>query len=379
MTEPKGTLRVAVLVETSSAYGRGLIRGLSEYSRQNPELVLQLEETGPIRVVPGWLSQWTGHGLIARVETSEIAQELLAKNVPIVNVAGRRLSESIPHVDTDNRGIAELAVGYFVRRRFLNYAYLGSVGSDWAQWRKRALEDVLRSHRKTLFCFEQDGGEPGKGALGEWLRSLPKPVALLACNDRFARMVLDVCLEEGLGVPDEVAVLGVDNDEVLCTVSRPQLSSITPDAEAIGFQALATLYRLMRGEEVGALQHWIAPLSIEARESTDTTATEDWVVRQALRFIHGNALGEIGVGDVVGRVGVSRRLLEQRFRKVLGRPIHEEIFRVRLQEAQRLLSGTELPLKDVALRSGFKRADYLSVVFREKLGMTPGEYRQKRS
>jgi LacI family transcriptional regulator len=189
-------------------------------------------------------------------------------------------------------------------------------------------------------------------------------------------MILEFCQKAGIGVPEEIAVLGVDNDDILCSLCEPQLSSIVPDAETIGYRAAQSLHQCLLQNPGVALEQWVPPLYLHSRASTDSTATEDWVVRQALQFIHGNAVRDIGVGEVVAHTSVSRRLLEQRFRSVLGRPIHEEILRVRLGEAQRLLSGTSLPLKDVALRSGFKRADYLSAVFRNKLGISPTDYRQ---
>jgi LacI family transcriptional regulator len=171
----------------------------------------------------------------------------------------------------------------------------------------------------------------------------------------------------------------VDNDEILCTLSRPQLSSIVPDHGGIGYVAAQTLHELLQGRKLDTMERWVQPLAVYYRQSTDATAVSDWHVSQSLRIIEGQAVRDLHVDDVAGQVGTSRRYLEERFRSVLGCSIHDEIFRVRMATAQRLLSTTAIPLKDVAVRSGFGRVDYLSVVFREKLGVSPSEYRAHHS
>ncbi len=376
MNLPRPPFRLALLIEMSSAHGRGLLRGIAEYVRQNPGITLQHEEGGPLVRVPAWFENWTGDGVIARIENDEIARQILQKQVPVVNVSGRESPNGIPHIDTDNRGVCALAVEYFVKREFRYFAYFGGVEFEWSLWRQNALVQLLSEMRIRPHVFQRDASPQGDSRLMEWLGSLPKPVALLACNDRYGRMILEFCHKAGIAVPEEIAVLGVDNDDILCSLCKPQLSSIVPDAETIGYRAAQSLHQCLLQNPGVALEQWVPPLYLHSRASTDSTATEDWAVRQALQFIHGNAVRDIGVDEVVAHTSVSRRLLEQRFRSVLGRPIHEEILRVRLGEAQRLLSGTSLPLKDVALRSGFKRADYLSAVFRNKLGMSPTDYRQ---
>lgn len=180
-----------------------------------------------------------------------------------------------------------------------------------------------------------------------------------------------------MAVPREVAVLGVDNDEMLCTLSRPRLSSIVPDPEGIGYAAAQTLHELLLGRLPRTMERWVRPLSVLTRDSTDAAAVNDWHVEQALRIIEGQALHELRVDDLALQVGASRRYLEERFRAVLGRSIHDEILRVRMAAAQRLLSTTQLPIKGVAVRSGFRRADYLSAVFRKRLGVSPSEFRRR--
>lgn len=371
--------RIAVLVEMSSAHGRGIIRGIAEYARQNRNFSLTVEESGPLSSVPVWFHSWNGQGVIARIETQKMGAELLSRKIPVVNVSGRASPENIPHVDTDNDGIASLAVEYFKVRGFPRFAYLGNPTLDWSHWRQAAFEKQLGHYRLKPEVFQYTHSEATGARLLDWLHCLPKPVAILACNDQHGRFVLDACSAGGIQVPAEASVLGVDDDDILCTLGRPQLSSITPNAEGIGFKSLETLHHLLlqKGFKTPA-QQWIPPISIHPRESTDATSTEDWHLRQALRFIQGKAVGDIRVEDVAGHVGVSRRYLEYRFQNALGRSIHDEILRLRLESAQRLLCTTALSVKDIAIRAGFKRADYLSTVFRKILGTTPSAYREEK-
>jgi LacI family transcriptional regulator len=368
-------IRVAVLVEMSSAHGRGLIRGVAEYAHQQTNWSLHLEESGPLRAVPHWLRTWQGEGIIARIETPDIGRAVIAKRVPVVNVSGRTSPPGVPHVDMDDRVTCDLAVEHFRQRGYRNFAFCGNPRFEWSAWRQEHFAQRLAAERMTLTAFQFRDQPHAMAPLRAWLKSLTKPVALLACNDLCGHHVLEACEEEGLAVPGEIAVLGVDDDDIVCSLCRPQLSSIVPDTEGIGYLAAQTLHALMRGEKLRNTTRVVRPLSIQTRQSTDSAATSDWHVSQALRFIHGHATRDISVADVVVQTHVSRRFLEKQFLSVVGRSLHEEILRIRLETSQRLLTTTAMPLKEVATLSGFRRADYLSSVFRQKLGVSPSEYR----
>jgi len=364
---------VGVLVETSSAHGRGLIRGIAEYAHRHTNWSLRVEETGPLRAAPQWLGDWRGSGLIARLETPSLTRAVLALGIPVVNVSGTGVTD-ISRVDTDNRAVCELAAEYFLQRRYRHYAYCGIPRFEWSGWRQEFFGECLGKARVTYSAYRLHDTAQSEEALRTWLKALPKPVALLACNDLCACHILEACERSGIVVPDEIAVLGVDDDTILCTLCRPRLSSVAPDTEGIGYLAGETLHRLLRGEKAQPIS-LVRPLSVHARQSTDATAIPQWHVGQALRFIHGNATRDISVEDVVLQARTSRRFLEKQFLAVVGRAIHAEIFRMRMETAQRLLAATTLPLKDVAVRSGFRRADYLSSVFHQKLGLSPSQYR----
>jgi LacI family transcriptional regulator len=358
----------------SSAHGRGLIRGVAQYAQQT-NWSLHLEEAGPLRASPHWLKSWQGDGIIARIETPDIARAVQGKRVPVVNVSGRTSPPGVPHVDMDNRAACDLVVDYFCQRGYRNFAFCGNPRFEWSAWRLELFARRLAAERAALAVFQFHDSPRGVAPLHAWLRSLPKPTALLACNDLCGRHVIEACEQIGLAVPSEIAVLGVDDDDILCTLCRPQLSSVVPDTEGIGYLAAKTLHALMRGEELRDAPRLVRPLTVRTRESTDSAASSDWHVSQALRFIHGHATRDICVSDVVTQVHTSRRFLEKQFQAIVGRSLHDEILRIRLESSQRLLTTTVMPLKEVAARSGFRRADYLSSVFREKLGCSPSEYR----
>ena len=366
-----------MLIEMSSAHGRGLMRGIANFAQQHPEWSLRLEESGPFKAAPPpWIKAWSGDGIIARIETPQIARALLAKRVPLVNVAGRTSPPGVPRVDTDNRTVCELAANHFLERGYRNFAYCGNPHFEWSGWRRDYFSGLLAADHRPCSVFQLAESAAGGKQLVAWLASLPKPVGVFAANDQCGCAVLQACAAGGLEVPAEVAVLGVDNDEILCTLCRPPLSSVVPDTEGIGYLAAETLQALMEGR--GPTPPFVKPLTVCSRQSTDAAAVGDWHVSRALRFILGHARRGINVDDVVAQSHASRRFLEKRFRAVVGRSIHEEIFRIRFEFAQSLLATTALPLKEIAVRSGLRRADYLSAVFRERLGLAPRTFREAR-
>lgn len=212
--------------------------------------------------------------------------------------------------------------------------------------------------------------------LSQWLQGLAKPVGIMACYDIKAQQILDVCRELDLAVPEQVAVIGADNDDLLCNLSDPPLTSVIPNSHRAGYEAARLLDRMMSGQEVQNDGVLVRPLGIHTRQSTDTLAIEDADIAAAVRFIRQHATEGIQVGDVLKAVPLSRRVLESRFRKILGRTPHEEIVRQRISRVQQLLSETELSLREIAERSGFEHPEYLSVCFKQATGQSPSQFRK---
>lgn len=373
--------KVALLIETSNAYARGLLQGIVAYMREQGSWSVYLAEHGRGDRPPAWLRGWNGDGIIARVETASIAKVLREVNMPVVDVSAARLIPSLPWFETDDAAFAQLAADHLSGRGFNQFAYCGDPRFNWSNWRGEHFERAVRGegHPCVLYQpsrrFSMDDAAQVDDIVN-WIRKLPKPVGVMACYDLRGVQVLDACRRIGLAVPEEVAVVGVDNDELLCELSHPPLSSVIPNTRRTGYEAAALLDRLMDGARVDAgATHLIAPQGIATRQSTDVLAIEDRNVAKALHYIRQYACEGIKVDDVLKVVPHSRRKLENKFVKLIGRTPHQEIIRVRLDRIKRLLTETDLSLTDIAQRSGFAHVEYMTVMFNSKVGLPPSKYR----
>ena len=208
----------------------------------------------------------------------------------------------------------------------------------------------------------------------QWVEHLPRPIGIMACYDIKAQQLLDVCRELDVAVPEEIAVVGVDDDRLLCDLANPPLSSVIPNSHRTGYKAASLLDRMMAGKDVLQEAHLIEPLGIQIRQSSDTLAIDDPDVAAAVRFIREHATAGIDVSDVLQVVPLSRRTLESRFRRIVNRTPHQEIMRVRIERVKRLLSDTNYSLAEIAGRTGFEHVEYLSVAFKREVGQTPREF-----
>jgi LacI family transcriptional regulator len=375
--------RVALIVETSNDYARGLLHGIRAYIREHENWDIDLDEHGRGEGSE-WLRDWRGDGVLARIENARVAAQVLACGLPCVDLSAARQVPGIPWVETDDREIARLAFDHLTGRGLRHLAYCGAPGFNWSDWRRDHFVACAAAAGLSVDVFRNPGGrrapshEEELEAITAWVRGLPKPVGIMACFDIRGRQVLSACKLADLAVPDEVAVIGVDNDELLCDLSDPPLSSVAPDSDLTGYTAAALLDRMMAGEKVEQAAHLLKPLGVVARGSTDTLAVADPEMSHAVRYIRAHACDGINVSDVLAQVSMSRRVFETQFRKLFGRRPHEEIVRTRLQRVMELLTQTDLPLHQVADRAGFKHVEYMSVVFKKKVGMPPSEYRDRR-
>jgi LacI family transcriptional regulator len=369
--------KVALLVETSNAYGRGLLQGIVSYIREHEPWSFYLIELGRGDDPPSWIARWDGDGIIARIESKAIAKAVLRSGRPVVDVSAGRHIRTIPWVETDDQAIARLAADHFLQRGFRHFAYCGDDRFHWSRWRSDHFNRLLKEAGYPCHTFAPASRRADRqvAAIARWLVSLPKPVGVFACYDIRGQQVLDACRNAGLVVPDEVAALGVDNDELLCELSSPALSSVIPDTHRTGYEAAALLARMMRGERLGTIEVRIEPLGVQRRVSTDVLSIDDPHVVQAVRYIREHACAPINVQDVLRIVPLSRKVLEARFRKLVNHTMHDEILRVRLNRVKELLAETDLKLSDIASRTGFEHTEYLSVVFKRETGSTPGSYR----
>jgi LacI family transcriptional regulator len=313
-----------------------------------------------------------------------MASALQRKGLPVVDLRRLIPVKGIPWVGPDDAEACRLVWEHFRDRGFTRFAFVGEPLGIHRAMDARADHFGELVRQSGAPYFEIRLADPPAGdrwdkqckQLRRWLARLPLPIAVMACNDDVGLRVLDACRRASLRVPDEVAVAGVGNDECLCDLSLPQLTSVHLNPHRIGYEAAALLDRMMDGKRVEQREYLIAPQEIVSRTSTDVVAADDLVVAQAIRFIRSRACEGIDVGAVCRHVCRSRSALEPRFKLILGRTVHNEIQRVRLGRVRELLATTDLPIKQIARESGFRYAEYLMRVFRQTTGTTLKQYRE---
>jgi LacI family transcriptional regulator len=385
---------VAVVIEASNAYARGLLAGIHRHVREHEPWTVFLPEHGRGQPPLAQLAHWRGDGVIARIETPAIADALRLirsrQHIPIIDVSAARLLPDVPYVETDDEAIGRAAADHFSERDFRHFGFAGDERFRWSGNRCRAFTAAVTARGHTVDVFPGAAGRRGRGrptssaapsdddeSIEQWLRSLPTPVAVFACYDIRGRQVLDACRRAGLAVPDDVAVLGVDDDELLCGLASPPLSSVIPDAVGAGRLAAEILEALLRGERLEHEEWLLPPLGIATRQSTDVLAIDDELVVAAVRYIRAHACMGIKVADVMHAVGAGRRTLESRFRSRIGHTPHEEIARVQFRRVEQLLRETALPLAVIATRAGFRHTEYMTVAFTRRHGVSPSRWRQR--
>lgn len=377
-TRPK-IPQVALLFEATNSYARGLLVGIGEYILSHGPWSVHYAELSPADKPPNWLSNWKGDGIIVRGENRRITQAIERLPSPVIDLTPSRLLPRAPWVKSDDAAIAGLAAHHFLERGFRNFAFCGDTRFSWSNRRREQFELLIRAAGKTCSVYEPQkrpaSGDVEVDRIAEWLTDLPKPIAVFASYDNRGQQVLEGCRRAGLAVPEEVAVLGVDNDEVLCALSPPPLSSITLNPRRTGWEAAALLSLMMKGEKLEPAPHLIPPIGIATRQSTDILAVADPKLAAALRYIREHACEGIRVSDVLRQCPMARRALETRFRKLLGRTPRQEILRVQLTRVKELLVGTQLPVWEIADRTGFE-PEYLSAVFKQETSLAPSAYRK---
>ncbi|HBE67406.1 MAG TPA: XylR family transcriptional regulator [Planctomycetaceae bacterium] len=370
------------MIETSSAYGRDLMSGIVKYMRMHDEWSVFLEQRDLWKQPPAWLKDWQGDGIISRATTPGLIEAIGKNGVPLVEVTDRRGDGDLPQVRSDDEAIGSMAAAHLIDRGFRRFAYCGFRNEAWSE--RRGDSFIRRIEDEGFVCSHYTSAWHGRGArtweaeqrhIATWLGRLETPFAVMTCNDVRGQHVIDACSKLGLSVPEQVAVIGVDNDELLCRVCSPPLSSVIPNAEAVGFRAAESLAQLMNGASHVQTSQLIPPVGIATRQSTDVVAIDDKEVAAALRYIREHACLGVNVEDVVRNSSVSRSTLERQVRKHLGRTPQEEIRHVQIKRAQELMLTTDLPAEQIATLCGFEYPEYFYTVFKRVTGTTTTKFR----
>lgn len=376
--------RVALLIESSRGYARELIRGVARYNREQPHWLLEFTPRGLDEPLPAWFKGWEGDGILARVNDARTAKLLLAKKVPVVDLRRAVHHKDLPSVGPDDAQVAVEVAEYFRQRGFQRFGFIGLPQGTHDAMDARA--EHFRRHVKEIGCDcrelfirtveKGDRWDKQCRQILGWIKKLDAPTAIMACNDDVGMQALDACRRAAIRVPDEIAIAGVGNDACLCDLALPALTSVDLNPRQIGYEAAALLDRMMDGQKTPGMEIQIPPLAVVSRMSTDVVATDDERVGSAILFIRERACDGIRVADVLKRVHASRAAMEPRFKRILGRTIHQEIQRVRLDHVKELLGTTDLPIKQIARQTGFPYPEYLMRVFRQETGQTLKEFRE---
>lgn len=363
---------IAISIETTTAWGRRIIAGILDYAREHGPWHVHLETQlqGDVFRPPDGVKL---DGIIARVGTPALAESLGAMRLPVVNVSSIRLEGyHFPRVIGSLEGTSRFAADMFRARGFIHYAYVGNPAKDYVQTQFHAFERVLGQKGFNCAFFNQLDQQRD---LVAWLRSLPKPVAVLCWGPSVGRRVIDACLYDGIAVPHDVAVLGSDYDELLSEASHPPQSGVRFAGEQIGAIAASVLDGLMKGRKPAQTHIEVDPLGVIEKLSTDTLAVPDPRMAEVIRYILKNSHSPITVDDVLKANPMARRSLERRFRKIFGCSVAEQIRQVRLNQARLMLAETSEPITLIAEKCGFASYTYLSRVFKEATGLSPREFR----
>lgn len=379
-----GRPQVALIVETSLASGRDILLGIARYIHEQGPWSVYHEPRGVEQVLPRWLKSWEGDGIIARVQNHRVAADLARSGQPVVDVLGVVEDTGLPLVHVDDAAIGQRGAEHLLERGFRHFGFVSFEQENWSLFRARAFAERVAAAgfssvhlslpRRTVRSGSWDRYTE---TLARWVADLPRPAGVMIASDQLGRDLLEACRQAELHVPEDVGVLGVDNDEPLCLVANPPLSSLWPNHARVGYEAARLLHQLMEGARPPTRPLYLPPGNVIARVSTNTLAVDDRVVATAARFIREHACAGISVEDVVRQVPVCRSILQRRFRAVFQRTVHDEIILVRLRRAQELLRETDLSLSVIAEKAGFRHQEYMGVVFRARLGLTPARYRQE--
>jgi LacI family transcriptional regulator len=386
---------IALIIDTVGSYGRGLLSGVARFVQTHIGWQVIYEERKGIDNLPKWLVRGSCPGVLARVRDDRQLASLRRLGMPLVSLGEvSHPAAGMAEILSDHRMIGQLAAEHLIGRQLRHFGFYGSGGAAFSDLRLDGFRTYLAGHKQQAHIFLEEKWGPGlpnstrrgdpfweDAKLNQWLKQLPKPIGIMACNDYFGRLLLSACRRNEVHVPNEVAVIGVDNDEIICDLAVPPLTSVDPAADAVGFRAAELLDEMLHGRSIPPGTIYFPPKAVVARASTNTIAVADMVIVQALQFIRDQGGIGISTEDILDHLAkssllVSRSTLERRFQAQLGFAPHDEIARVRLERIERLLTSTNYPLARIADIVGMGTEQQLTAFFRRYRGMTPGTFRR---
>jgi LacI family transcriptional regulator len=362
-----------------------MLQGIVQHERSHRQWATFLDDEALAAKDPDFLRGEKWHGVISRHTTPLLVKNCAQLGIPLVDLNDSPPFPGVPKIRPNNTAIGHLGAEHFLERGFRHFAFCGFANERWSCDRRDGYVEALRlaGHPCEIFdvpypgVITPDWNASQTKLITGWLKQLPRPCAIMACVDVRAFQVIAAAQQAGIHVPEELALLGVNNDVMRCELSHPSLSSVALNSHQSGYQAAEVLDRLLRGAKVPDLDMRVDPIGVVTRLSTDILAVGDKNVTAALSFIREHACRGVSVDEVVAHASASRSQLEKKFRRFIGRSPQAEIRRVQLARVKELLTESDLPLKSIAGLTGFEHIEYLSVVFKRMTGESPGQYRKR--
>ncbi len=360
-----------------------MLKGIAHFERTHHLWTAFHDDQAISETDTRWLRSKKWQGVISRHTTPELASACAELKIPLVDLNDVEPYPGVPKIRPDNVGIGHLGAEHFIERGYQKFGFAGFSNLLWSRERRDGFVEAVRLAGRE--CAVYDVVYPGDatpfweeeeiGKLSAWVRELPKPIGVMACVDLRAQQLVSAAHAAGILVPEEVAVLGANNDTIRCELADPALSSVAPNAFQSGYRAAALLRDLIGGQKPTVIDQRVEPLGVVTRHSTDVLAVEDRNVAAALSFIREQACHGITVEQVLQHAHASRSQMERKFRQYIGRSPQSEIRRVQLRKIRQLLLETDFPLKRIAELTGFEHMEYMCVLFKRETGIPPGIYR----
>ena len=390
----KEKIKIAFAHNNITHNTEGLMAGISEYIRDrgNRQLIIWPDCSQKSLT---FLRERGCKGAFVSIQTTIKAEELLRIGIPVIGVATIQNMLNLPFISANSKEVAQMACEYLLKKKFENFAFFGLTQAKWSADRLEHFSQYVAKRGYNVHVFKEKqvllrndltpftrlwintALTTGQQKLIEWLKQLPKPVAILASCDIFACYLINVAKEAGFDIPDEIAILGVNNDNALCNICDPPLSSIAFNFKKAGYDAAKLLDKMIAGHETMQGQCIeIQPTHVETRGSTDIYAIDDTAIVEAMRYIRQNGNTPLQVDAIANHVCMSKRLLQLRFHNLIGKSVHDEIIQAHFEIAKTMLIETNLPIDEIAIHSGFHYTSNMRRAFIKNTGMLPQKYRQ---